>query len=110
MKLNRKLELGIKAFVAMKSKTNLVRTEDLAVEIGESPIFLVQIMTGLKKSGIVTAIRGPHGGYRLVPNRRTTAFDVAVAVGMKFGEPDVTESASNSLKSALLNSYTNTVL
>lgn len=110
MKLNRKLELGMSALAAMKTRTSLVKTEDLAVEIGTTPIFLVQIMNGLKKSGIVSAVRGPRGGYTLVPNRRTTAFDVAVAVGIKFPEPDLSNTASSSLKSALINSYTNTVV
>ena len=41
------------------------KVEDLAVVVGTSPNYLVQILIELKAAGLVSSVRGKQGGYRL---------------------------------------------
>ena len=112
MKLNKKVELGIKAVNALKKYGNPVRTQDLAVEIGTTQHFLEQIMRNLRTSGIVVSVRGPGGGYRLVTSTTpVTAYDVARAVGrLSEGLNSGDTSAENRLRLALTNAFSSVAI
>lgn len=45
--------------------------------------YLEQIFSNLKNAGLVTAIKGPGGGYSLVKDRKITANDIIKATGEK---------------------------
>lgn len=84
MKLNKKLEIGINAVMALKNREGFVKTADLASEIGTTVNFLEQIMRNLRNGGLVKVKRGPGGGYSLVNGlnpEELNAFTVAKAVG-----------------------------
>lgn len=109
MKLNKKVELGINAVSALKNKEGAVRTQDLAVEIGTTQHFLEQIMRNLRTAGIVASVRGPGGGYKLVPTETpVTAYHVAKAVGRDFGVLSLDQAPMNRLSKALTEAFLNT--
>lgn len=110
MKLNKKVELGINAVNALKKYDHAVRTQDLAVEIGTTQHFLEQIMRNLRTAGIVTSVRGPGGGYRLVPNATLTAYNVAKAVGRDFGTLSLDDAPMSRLGKAVTEAFLNTTI
>lgn len=111
MKLNKKLELGIKAVEKLKTLgTEPVRTQDLAVQIGTTTSFLEQVMRNLRIAGIVTATKGPNGGYSLAGKVQVTAFQVAKAVGRDFGTEKIDGTPTSRLSLALTRAFQDTVL
>lgn len=113
MKLNKKLEIGIKAVESLKNyskRLEPVRTQDLAVEIGATTNFLEQVMRNLRTAGIVTSVRGPGGGYLLTNKTPVTAFQVAQAVGRTFGTEKVDGTPTSRLSLALTRAFQDTVL
>jgi len=64
---SKKGEYGIRAVLALAlhdravpvSVKSIVRKEQLSIR------FMEQVMNALKVNGLVEAVRGPHGGYRL---------------------------------------------
>jgi len=42
-----------------------LKVDDLAMVVGTSPNYLVQILIELKAAGLVSSVRGKQGGYRL---------------------------------------------
>lgn len=81
MKLNKKVEIGMNAVVALKKREGFVKTADIASEVGTTINFLEQIMRNLKNGGIIDVKRGPGGGYALKKEKEVTAYIVAKAVG-----------------------------
>ncbi len=111
MKMNKRLELGINAVNALKKYSSPVRTQDLCLEIGTTLHFLEQVMRNLRTAGIVSSVRGPGGGYVLVPRATPlTAYDVALAVGREFGTLSLDQAPMNRLSKALTEAYQNTLL
>lgn len=111
MKLNKKLELGIKAVETLKTLgTEPVRTQDLAVQVGTTTNFLEQVMRNLRTAGIVTSVRGPGGGYLLTNTKPVTAFQVAQAVGRTFGNTKSDNTPTSRLSRAVTEAFQNTVL
>lgn len=51
--------------IAKHEKTKSITLDKVAINIDLSVSFLEQIITLLKKSGLVLSARGPNGGYRL---------------------------------------------
>lgn len=102
MILNKKVELGLKAIAALRTKHEAARTQDLAVEIGTTVNFLEQIMRSLRVAGLVESLRGPGGGYVVNEEARITAWHVAKALGHDFG----TVSFDTDPNSQLLKSIT----
>jgi len=103
MKLNKKLEIGLKAIAILKSKSDFVRASDLAPKIGTTPNFLEQILRNLRTAKILTVKRGPGGGYMLNREIDLNAFIVAKAVGtlkdnLKGEEGSVLELRKNLLE------------
>lgn len=67
MKLSTKGRYGLRALVdlAMQNGTEVVSISSIAQRQGISERYLEQLMAKLKKSGIITSIRGAQGGYVL---------------------------------------------
>lgn len=111
MKINKKLELGIKAVSALKTKSGPTRTSDLASEIGTTVSFLEQIMRNLRTAGIVTVKRGPGGGHVLAAEHaNVSAYTVAKAVGRDFGTLSFDEAPTSRLSKALIDAFLNTTI
>lgn len=62
MRIERSTELALYAVLAMDEKL-VYRVEDLANKIGTTYAFLSQIMVKLRDHGLLSAVRGPNGGY-----------------------------------------------
>lgn len=109
MKLNKKLEIGLNAVVALKKREGFVRTQDIASEVGTTVSFLEQIMRNLRTNGIVNVKRGPGGGYALNKESEITAYSVAKAVG-RFDDDSIHLSGTpiGDLRMNLMNAYRQT--
>lgn len=111
MRLNRNIELGIRAVSALKTKTGPTKIVDLAGEIGTTVNFLEQIMRNLRVAGIVGVKRGPGGGCFLYTNSTHTAFDVARAVGkFSIGLDAGDTSPTNQLRIAVSEAFRNVTI
>jgi Rrf2 family iron-sulfur cluster assembly transcriptional regulator len=114
MRINKKLELAIRAIKALQTRNSPTRTQDLAVEIGTTLHFLEQIMRNLRTAGLVTSVRGPGGGYVLT--RRTdgssvNAGEVAAAVEKKSTQADPSNtSPENRLRLAIDEAFRSTTI
>lgn len=72
-----------------------VRIEQLGIEQGVPPKFLVQILLELKSAGIVRSVRGKEGGYLLArPPAQITLGQVIRAIhGTVFATPALDDPA-----------------
>ena len=70
-----------------------LKVDDLAMVVGTSPNYLVQILIELKAAGLVSSVRGKQGGYRLAKApREITLGDVWRAVdGEVLDSPALTD-------------------
>lgn len=76
MKLSTKSRYGLRVLlqIAMDAETHVVTGRELAETQEISEPYLEQIMIPLKKSGMVSTVRGCHGGYRL----KKSALEITV--------------------------------
>lgn len=67
MKLSTKGRYGLRAVldIAINSKEDVVPLSEIALRQDISISYLEQLMSKLKKAGVVSSIRGAQGGYRL---------------------------------------------
>jgi len=65
--ISAKGEYAILAMLALSlhSGKNPLQVKSIAKKKAIPPRFLEQVMSALKKKGLVESVRGPHGGYRL---------------------------------------------
>lgn len=111
MKLNRKVELGLKVVEALRTKSGPTRTQDLAVEVGTTVNLLEQIMRELRLAEIVLVKRGPGGGYSVNPAKeKITAYDVATAVGREFGSVVLDDASTSRLRKSIVDAYNSVTL
>lgn len=108
MKLNRKLEIALKALDILKTKRGHTRTEDMVVEADTTIHLLEHVMRELRIAGIVTVKRGPGGGYTLNTAGDFSAYHVAMAVGRDFGELKFDESPSSRLSKSIVDAFLST--
>lgn len=84
MKISTKGEYALRAVLDLltNTKAGVVSLEAIANRQNVSLSYLEQIFSGLKKSGIVVATRGPSGGYSLSrPAKEIKILDVLRAAG-----------------------------
>ncbi len=67
MKLSTKSRYGLRAMLclALSGQDRWVMTKEIAEMQGLPLTYLEQLMMSLRKAGLVSAIRGAHGGYML---------------------------------------------
>lgn len=67
MKFTAKSDYGIRALmdIAFSQSSKPIQVNDIAARQGIPERYLEQVMTALKKAGIVESTRGVQGGYRL---------------------------------------------
>jgi len=85
LKISSKSSYAVRALIhlARHSIKNAIRAQDISNKENIPAPFLEQIFSKLKKAGIIEAIRGPHGGFRLAktPQEITLANIVTVLEG-----------------------------
>lgn len=82
MKVSAKDEYATRAVldIALNQEMNPVSVKDISSRQAIPERFLEQIMTSLKKGGLVESVRGAKGGYRLArPASKISLADVVVA-------------------------------
>jgi Rrf2 family protein len=93
MRISVKGRYALAAAVEMaknKSREN-ISTINIASQLGISKIYLEQVFTQLKKAGILSAVKGSHGGYQLARSPvSVTVWEVLSALETALVE--VTES------------------
>ena len=83
MRISAKARYRLAALVSMSgnSGNNCTTVISLAEKLNISKIYLEQVFSLLKRSGIVTSVKGAQGGYYLSkPAGEITAFDVLSAI------------------------------
>lgn len=80
MKFTAKSDYGIRALmdIAFTQSNRPVQVNDIAARQGIPERYLEQVMTALKKAGIVESIRGVQGGYRLARRADEIRMDQVV--------------------------------
>ncbi|MFA5786561.1 MAG: Rrf2 family transcriptional regulator [Actinomycetota bacterium] len=74
--------LRLAGWLAVESTESLLSLESLAVREGISRIWVEQVMTDLRRAGIVASRRGARGGYQLARRpEEVTLGEVLRAVG-----------------------------
>lgn len=80
MRLSAKGRYALAAMVSMAQQHNTgeyITVISIAGKLGISKIYLEQVFSLLKRSGIVTSVKGAQGGYQLArPPEKITALDV----------------------------------
>jgi len=97
MKLSAKSDYAARAVLGLARRFQSgasIRVEDLAIEQGIPPNYLVQILIELKSQQIVKSVRGKEGGYLLArPPVEITMADVLQCVhGEVFDSPALSDS------------------
>ncbi|MEL7608737.1 MAG: Rrf2 family transcriptional regulator [Bacillota bacterium] len=70
---------------------------NISQELEISKIYLEQVFSLLKRSGLVNAIKGAQGGYRLLREpKEITAFDILRAVELSLTEPSLDAASGDS--------------
>jgi Rrf2 family protein len=92
MKLSAKTDYAARAVIGLArhyQSGESVRVEDLAVQEGIPPNYLVQILIELKSQQIVKSLRGKEGGYMLArhPSEITMADVLRCVHGQVFDSP-----------------------
>ncbi len=77
MTVSAKGRYALRVMIALAARENTVPLKELAAQEEIPYKFLESIMTELVKAGLVTAVRGKCGGYRLAnPPEECTAADI----------------------------------
>ena len=97
MKINTHSRYAVMAMVdlAVWSKGNPIRLVDVAQRQEVSRSYLGGLFVKLRRSGLVTSVRGPGGGYRLARSAAETRIsDIIIAVDGPFQTlPDMNDPA-----------------
>ena len=96
MKLSTRARYGLRAMTAIARRTGAFTTSEfLADEEDVSKKYLDAILGCLRKAGLLEAVRGTHGGYRLArPAETITAADVVEALEGRLASVPCVEDAS----------------
>jgi Rrf2 family iron-sulfur cluster assembly transcriptional regulator len=85
MRITTKGRYALRAVIALAcvaAEDDPVSIRALAENEGLSPDFLEQIFFRLRRSGIVSSVRGPGGGFRLArPSQQISLHEILVAAG-----------------------------
>jgi len=66
MRVSQRTEYGIRAMIALaRDFDDVVSIKELAERESIPETFLEQIMSDLRRAGLLKSVRGPYGGYRL---------------------------------------------
>jgi len=96
LKINKKLQYGLEALLFLSaSGGKAVSTREMAEKCQVPEAMLSKILQSLKARGLVQAIHGNRGGYRLLkPLEEVSLSELNAAVEERRPHPSGTESAS----------------
>lgn len=83
MKLSKRSDYGARALIDLARHYNKgpIQSADIASRQSIPEAYLEQLLTTLRKSGLIRSTRGPHGGHELaLPPGEITFADVVVAL------------------------------
>lgn len=81
MRLNASTDYAIRLILYLAKESKIVSSSKLSSSIGVSPRYLLQIGSKLRKAGVVDAVHGATGGYKLIMSPSDiTLYDI-VAIG-----------------------------
>lgn len=66
MRLNASTDYAIRLILYLAKESKIVSSSKLSSSIGVSPRYLLQIGSKLRKAGVVDAVHGATGGYKLI--------------------------------------------
>ena len=86
MKVSAKGRYAVRSVINLSLSTNLQKSvREVAQEEAISSDFLEKIFRGLKKHGIITSVRGAHGGFSLNKKpEEITVLEILIAIGEEF--------------------------
>src|SRR6266545_992747 len=90
VKLSMRSDYGARAMIdlALRHGERPVQSADIAARQGIPEAYLEQLLTSLRKAGLVRSTRGPHGGHELArPPAEMTLLEVVSALEGPLG-PD----------------------
>ena len=91
MRISSRGRYGLAAMIIIAEyadSNEAVTVISISEKLGISKIYLEQVFALLKRAGLVTAIKGSQGGYRLAqPSNAITALDILQAVEHSLFEP-----------------------
>ena len=90
---------AVVALACLASEDDPVSIRSLALNEGIPAGFLEQIFFRLRRSGIVSSVRGPGGGFRLArPSREISLHEIlsAAGEGMELTDPSLPREGSRS--------------
>lgn len=103
LKINRNVEIALKAIEALAHSDKPVRVSDLAQKIGTTDSFLEQVVRKLRLAGITSAVRGPGGGVVLNKGQSVSALKVAQAMGYVVPRGNAMGSLTDRVRSRVFN-------
>ncbi len=120
MRISSKGRYGLAAMISVAqlgSTGDFVTVISIAEKLGISKIYLEQVFSLLKRSKLVTSIKGSQGGYQLSkPAHKITILDILQAVEISLFEKtersvsDTAMEIENALKSLVWDGLDNAVL
>ena len=120
MRISSKGRYGLAAMISVAqlgSGGEFVTVISIADKLGISKIYLEQVFSLLKRSKLVTSIKGSQGGYQLSrPSNMITAFDILQAVETSLFEKtehsvsDSSPEIENSLNSLVWGRLDNSIV
>ncbi len=100
MKISAKARYALASMIKVASnddQSEYISVVSISEDLGISKIYLEQIFSLLKRSGLVQSSKGPQGGYHLLQSpEKITAFDILQAIEQSLFEPaetTISESA-----------------
>lgn len=119
MRISSKGRYGMAAMISVAqlgSNGEFVTVISIAEKLGISKIYLEQVFSLLKRSKLVTSIKGSQGGYQLSkPAEKITAYDILQAVEISLFEKtersvsNESNEIENSLKTLIWDSLDNSI-
>src|SRR3712207_4861160 len=81
MRLSIKGDYGVRALIDLAERTGQgpVQSEAIAKRQGISEAYLDQLLTQLRRAGLVRSVRGPRGGHELARSPEQITLDEALA-------------------------------
>ncbi|MCK4268099.1 MAG: Rrf2 family transcriptional regulator [Actinomycetia bacterium] len=84
MRVSQRTEYGVRAMIALaRDFDEVISIKELAERESMPETFLEQIMSDLRKAGLLKSVRGPNGGFRLkdAPSEITIGRVIATLEG-----------------------------
>lgn len=81
MKLQTTTDYGIRVMMCLYNKDALTTASELAKEVGASYSYLNKVFRCLRNAGMIEAVQGGQGGYRIAESARTvTLYEIIKAM------------------------------